>query len=79
MSARVSTSRPDISACSGAMYSGVPIICRHSVKSVLSVRWRSVAFAMPKSMTFGTGFPSWSATSTLPGLRSRWMTPLLWA
>src|SRR5215204_3260063 len=30
---------------------------------------------MPKSMTLGTGLSSCSVTSTLPGLRSRWMTP----
>src|SRR5262245_39191743 len=75
MSARVSTSRPLISACSGAMYSGVPSICRNSVKTVLSVNWPPVAFAIPKSITFGTGAPSWSVTSTFEGLRSRWMIP----
>ncbi|GCD92795.1 hypothetical protein EHYA_00437 [Embleya hyalina] len=34
----------------------------------------SSAWAMPKSMTWG---PS-SASSTLPGLRSRWITPAAW-
>jgi hypothetical protein len=40
------------SACSGLMYSGVPISCRCSVKSVFSVSLLAVALAMPKSMTF---------------------------
>ena len=38
-----------------------------------------MALAMPKSMTLGTGLPSWSVTSTLEGLRSRWMIPFWWA
>jgi hypothetical protein len=47
------------------------------VKSVFSVSRRSVAFAIPKSITFGTGLPSWSVTRTFDGFRSRWMMPLL--
>ena len=35
----------------------------------------SVALAMPKSITLGTGVPSCSITSTFDGFRSRWMTP----
>jgi hypothetical protein len=46
------------------------------VKSVFSVSRRSVAFAIPKSITFGTGLPSWSVTRTFDGFRSRWMMPL---
>ncbi len=75
MSLRVSMSRSDISACSGLMYSGVPISCRYSVNSVFSVSRALVALAMPKSITFGTGLPSCSVTMTLDGLMSRWMTP----
>ena len=30
-------------------------------------------------MTFGTGLPSYRATRTLEGLRSRWMIPFWWA
>ena len=35
----------------------------------------SMAFATPKSITFGAGWPSNSATRTLLGFRSRWITP----
>ena len=62
---------PAISACSGLMYCGVPIIWRNSVKSVFSVSRWSVALAMPKSITLGTGLPSAIVTSTFEGLRSR--------
>ena len=54
MSLRVSISRPLISACSGLMYSGVPISCPSSVNSVRSVSGCAVALATPKSMTLGT-------------------------
>ena len=37
------------------MYSGVPMSCRCSVKSVFSVRLPAVALAMPKSMTLACG------------------------
>ena len=40
---------------------------------------RDVALAMPKSMTFAKGRPSVMLTRMLRGLRSRWMTPLVWA
>jgi hypothetical protein len=33
--------------------------------------------ATPKSITLGTGRPSYSATSTFDGLMSRWMIPFL--
>ena len=49
--------------------------CSKAVKSVWSVRRPSVALAMPKSITFGMGTPSWSVTRMLDGLRSRWMMP----
>ena len=79
MSLRVSMSSPDISTCSGDMYAGVPIICRCSVKSVFWVSSVLVAFATPKSITFGTGTLSCSVTMTLLGLMSRWMIPFWWA
>ncbi len=75
MSLRVSTSSPLISACSGLMYSGVPIIWAKPVNSVRSVSCWPIALATPKSMTLTTGTPSCSVTSTLDGLRSRWMIP----
>ena len=37
MSLRVSTSKSLMPACSGLMYSGVPIICANRVKTVFSV------------------------------------------
>src|ERR1043166_6362687 len=50
--------------------------CSNAVKIVLSVSgWSVVALAMPKSMTLGTGTPSWSVTRTLHGLMSRCMMP----
>jgi hypothetical protein len=55
---------------SGAMYATVPS------HWFVAVWWlvASTARAMPKSMTFGLP----SASSTLLGLRSRWMTPAPW-
>ena len=58
------TVRP--SACSGDMKPGEPIMKPVPVSAVASA-----ADEMPKSMIRG---PSW-ASSTLEGLRSRWMTP----
>ena len=57
------------------MYSGVPTIAPSWVNSVRSVSRWSIALATPKSITFGTGLPSWSVTSTFDGLMSRWMIP----
>ena len=37
-------------------------------------RW-FVAFATPKSITLGTGFPSCNVTSTFDGFTSLWMIP----
>ena len=68
----------DGSACSGDMYVGVPTIAPVSAR-LWSVSLNSVALATPKSMTLGVGRPSTSVTSTLPGLRSRWMIPFWWA
>ena len=51
MSLRVSMSWLFSSACSGLMYSGVPMIAPNSVNSVCSVSRWPVALAMPKSMT----------------------------
>jgi len=60
------------------MYSSVPITAPNSVNIVFSVRRWSIALATPKSITLGTGLPSWSATSTFEGLIvSRWMIPFL--
>ncbi len=75
MSLRVSTSSPLSFACSGLMYSGVPTMTPSWVKSVFSVSRCSIALATPKSITLGTGRPSWSVTRTFDGLTSRWMTP----
>ena len=58
MSLRVSTPRALISACSGLMYSSVPIIAPNCVNKVRSVSFCSVALATPKSITLGTGLPS---------------------
>jgi hypothetical protein len=75
ISVRVSTSNPLVCACSGDMYSGVPISAPVCVKSVCCVNDWFVALAMPKSITFGTGFPSTSVTRMFVGFRSRWMIP----
>ena len=75
MSLRVSMSWAVISACSGLMYSGVPMSCPCSVKSVFSVSLWCKALATPKSITFGTALPSLAVTRMFPGLRSRWMMP----
>ena len=64
-----------VSACSGLAYSGVPTIWPNCVSNVFSTAHLSVAFAMPKSITLGTGVPSCSVTSTFDGFRSRWITP----
>ena len=53
----------------------MPTTAPKSVNSVLSVSFWPVALATPKSITLGTGLPSYSAISTLDGLRSRWMMP----
>ena len=53
-------SRALISACSGLMYSSVPTIWPISVNSVsLGQLLVPVALATPKSITLGTGLPSW--------------------
>ena len=75
MSLRVSMSSWFSSACSGDMYSSVPITSPKPVNIVRSVSDCPVALATPKSITFGTGLPSYCATSTFVGLRSRWMMP----
>ena len=50
------------------MYSSVPTICPNSVNIVFSVSRWPVALATPKSITLGTGWPSYSATSTFDRL-----------
>ena len=47
--------------------------CRASARSAAG----PVALATPKSITFGTGLSSYSATRTFDGLMSRWMMPFL--
>ena len=68
-------SMPERLACSGLMYSSVPTIEPNWVNSVRSVSRWSVALAMPKSITLGTGLPSIPVTRTFDGLISRWMIP----
>ena len=53
---------------------GVPISWPIAVYIVFSVSFCVVAFATPKSMILGRGFPSTSATRMLPGFRSLWST-----
>src|SRR5262245_35226759 len=84
MSVRASTSSRVSCACSGLMYAGVPMNWYRSVSALLSVSGSCVALATPKSMTLGKAVrpeqsPSRTVTSTLDGLRSRWMTPLVCA
>ena len=49
--------------------------CSKAVKKVRLVRRPSVALAIPKSITLGSGSPSCGETRTFEGLRSRWMIP----
>jgi hypothetical protein len=58
MSLRVSMSWLLTSACSGDMYSRVPTMAPKPMTSVLSVNVCPAAVATPKSITFGTGWPS---------------------
>ena len=66
-------------ACSGLMYASVPTgpaFMPASSANRAGATLVSIALAMPKSMIFGDGpSPVVSVTSTLPGFRSRWMTP----
>ena len=57
------------------MYSGVPSNCPTCVNIVACASSAPVAFAIPKSITFGAASPSCSVTSTFDGLISRWMMP----
>ena len=67
---------PIISACSGLMYAGVPIICRCSVNSVfvgqlaVASPWRCRSRS-PSARARRRA----SSTSTFDGLMSRWMMP----
>ena len=72
-SLRVSMSCPAESACSGLMYSNVPMTVPTRVYIVWSVSRCEVAFATPKSMMRGIGLPFTSLTRMFEGLRSRWM------
>jgi hypothetical protein len=74
MSQRVSAGRP--AACSGDMYSGVPI----AMPGLVSLRSRaasaSVVLAMPKSSTLTkSALASRVTRKMFSGLRSRWMMP----
>ena len=59
------------------MYSGVPTTAPNPVNSVLSVSGWPAALATPKSITFGTGRPSYRATRTLRRLEVAVDDPLL--
>ena len=65
-------------ACSGDMYSGVPMMEPARVS-----RFASGApgpLAMPKSSTFTKSVPSFRrSTKTFSGFRSRWTMPRWWA
>jgi hypothetical protein len=52
------------------MYSNVPTTAPKPVTNVRSVNCCHAASATPKSITFGTGLPWYSATSTFVGLIS---------
>ena len=76
MSARASVGSPI--ACSGAMYSGVPMTAPVDVSAVAAVSAEpAMTFEMPKSSSL-----TWSSSPTrkmLSGFRSRWMICLPWA
>ena len=59
-----------MSACSGLMYSGVPMSWPSSVATVRSVSFCDVAFATPKSMILGTARSSCTETRMFDGFRS---------
>ena len=73
MSARASTLSA-LRACSGAMYSAVPMTTPATVRFFCCGLVRA-ALAMPKSMSLSTARPEANVTNTFSGLRSRWMTP----
>jgi len=49
----------------------VPIIVPSTVKNVSPAERPAVALAIPKSVTFAWGSPSWVETRTFDGLMSR--------
>ena len=72
MSVRASTLAAP-AACSGAMYSGVPMI---TLAPVRPPPVSSVNFEIPKSISLTSMRPgSGSCRNTFSGLRSRWMMP----
>ena len=74
MSQRASAGRP--AACSGDMYSGVPIAMPGLVSRRSRAASASVVFAMPKSSTLTTSAaPSRVIRKTFSGFRSRWTMP----
>ena len=75
MSARVSMSSPVNDACSGDIYSSVPSTAPNCVDIDSSVNLPEVAFATPKSMTFGAGLASIIVIRMFAGFRSRWTIP----
>ena len=62
---------PLVRICSGAMYSGVPIVMPSRVRPCLS----SMNFAMPKSRSFDELLAALRVRNMLSGLRSRWTMP----
>ena len=70
VAARVNEAVPS-SACSGLIYSAVPMSWPRPVRIVASVRRWLSALAMPKSITLGVLRPFARSTRRLEGLRSR--------
>ena len=65
------------SHCSGAMYSGVPMMTPDSVRPAARA---PRSFAIPKSTSFTKSRCPWRCTrKTFSGFRSRWITPCSWA
>jgi hypothetical protein len=66
-------------ACSGAMYTGVPITAPVAVRrTLLSVDWMNLE--IPKSMILTkSGKSGFCSKNTFSGFMSRWMMPLAWA
>ena len=77
VAARIDVQADSAVACSGLMYIGVPTICENCVNNVCVGQACRVALATPKSITFGTALIVAPSTSTLDGLRSRWMIAFL--
>ncbi len=61
------------------MYSGVPMSMPICVNASRCADVWPRALATPKSMILGKGRPSRTQTRMFAGLRSRWISPLVWA